>query len=308
MKRLFTLCFAMLSVFCMAASTSFSKLSGKSASIVITAHNLTESAVEGDPTLSAQTDKYRIVVYLYSSGDSYFGTYTGENCEVGLRDKQYNITELNVIQAEYKQEEDIKIFTATATDTDGNRYTITLDNDPGPLQYDDNSDFSYVFPSYEVEYEQVSPLTYGAYVTGDNEGMYVALELYLPVGKEELTAGTYQAAKYQGNQTFYPGAYSQLFGVVHSFAATWDAAHQKYDKIWYITSGTVTVDENGNIAVSGKNSYKKDINILMMAPAASAIQTLKSCGNSKTVKRLVDGKLIIEHNNKTYNAFGVEIK
>ena len=80
------------------------------------------------------------------------------------------------------------------------------------------------------------------------------------------------------------------------------------DKIWYIVSGTVTIDENGTITVSGKNSLDHNINVTLWKGTDTAINNAKDDVREKAVKRLVNGKLIIERNGKTFNILGTEIK
>lgn len=123
-------------------------------------------------------------------------------------------------------------------------------------------------------------------------------------------AGQYPADKKYGYQTFCSGYNDATFGPAPSYAAMLVEEDGKMcmDKIWYIVSGTVTIDENGTITVSGKNSLDHNINVTLWKGTDTAINNAKDDVREKAVKRLVNGKLIIERNGKTFNILGTEIK
>ena len=145
---------------------------------------------------------------------------------------------------------------------------------------------------------------------GTDGEFYVYLDITLPKGASELVAGQYPADKKYGYQTFCPGYNDATFGPAPSYAAMLVEEDGKMcmDKIWYIVSGTVTIDENGTITVSGKNSLDHNINVTLWKGTDTAINNAKDDVREKAVKRLVNGKLIIERNGKTFNILGTEIK
>ena len=278
--------------------------------INIVAHGLVEDVYFGYPYVWASDGVYEVYAFLVTDPSSSFGSYDSGNCMITLYDADNNAIALSNISATYSEEESgIKRFVATGTGDDLKTYSINVDNDSDPYDGDENVDYSHNFTSYEIDDSNLEK--YGSlFVKGKDGAFYVYLDITLPEGASELVAGQYQADKKYGYQTFYPGYNEATFGPAPSYAATLvDENNDVYlDKIWYIVSGTVTIDENGTITVSGKNSLDHKINVTLLKGTETAINNAKDDTKEKAVKRLVNRKLIIERNGKTFNILGTEIK
>lgn len=277
--------------------------------INVVAHNLAEDVYFGYPYVWASDGDYEVYAFLVTDPSSPFGSYDSENCMITLYDADNKAIELSNISATYSEEGGIKRFVATGTGDDLKTYNINVDNDSDPYNADEDADYSHNFTSYEIDDRNLEK--YGSlFVKGTDGEFYVYLDITLPKGASELVAGQYPADKKYGYQTFCPGYNDATFGPAPSYAAMLVEEDGKMcmDKIWYIVSGTVTIDENGTITVSGKNSLDHNINVTLWKGTDTAINNAKDDVREKAVKRHVNGKLIIERNGKTFNILGTEIK
>ena len=313
MKRFFIFLLGTMVALSMVASPIDLRTPSKASTddvINIVAHDLVEDVYFGYPYVWASDGVYEVYAFLVTDPSSSFGSYDSGNCMITLYDADNNAIALSNISATYSEEESgIKRFVATGTGDDLKTYSINVDNDSDPYDGDENVDYSHNFTSYEIDDSNLEK--YGSlFVKGKDGAFYVYLDITLPEGASELVAGQYQADKKYGYQTFYPGYNEATFGPAPSYAAMLvDENDDVYlDKIWYIVSGTVTIDENGTITVSGKNSLDHNINVTLLKGTETAINNAKDDTKEKAVKRLVNRKLIIERNGKTFNILGTEIK
>ena len=73
-----------------------------------------------------------------------------------------------------------------------------------------------------------------------------------------------------------------------------------------MVSGTVTVSDE-SVVIAAQNSKGKNINITINL-AATGLKEMVSEMNGKTEKAIHNGKLIIMHNGRLFNALGAEIR
>ena len=280
------------------------------ADVTVVAHNLTESVYSGYPYIWASDGVYEVYAFFVADPSSPFGSYNSENCMLTLYDSAGKAIDMSNFSATYSEEDGgIKRFVATGTGDDLKTYSINVDNDSNPYEADEDVDFSHNFTSYEIDDRNLEK--YGSlYVEGMDGDSYIYLDITLPEGATELVAGQYPADDKYGYQTFCPGHYDPTYGLVPSYAATLVEEDGKVyiDKVWYLVSGTVTIDENGTMTVAAKNSLGHNITVTLQKDTETAIDNAKVDANEKAVKRLVNGKLIIERNGKTFNILGTEIK
>ena len=338
MKKIFTLClgvFVALSMFAaprglqtnimmksarfngqvVKQSVEFKAPAANGQTITITSDNLVESSYNGYPVLYGDNGSYEIDVLLFVAEDATdaYGTYSSTNNDImmylyDLSNDEDEGTELTVITAVYSQtEEGLNHFVADAMAEDGTRYDIDMTGEPvSEYQYDEDADFNHVFPTYLIDDTYLAQ--YGSvYVIGEDAEYYLILDITLPQGATALVAGEYPIATEYAYQTAYSGYYSAEYGIVPSLAATLIEQNGKlyYDKIWYLVSGNVTVNADGSIVVAAVNSLEHTISATLQADA-SAVENVTA--EQMSVKRIVDGQLVIERNGVRYNAQGVELK
>ena len=78
-----------------------------------------------------------------------------------------------------------------------------------------------------------------------------------------------------------------------------------YDKVWWIVSGTVTVDTNGKITVNAVNSKEQSIQVTL-GGLKQGIENAVLSG--KTQKIILDGSMYIIRDNKMYNIQGARVR
>ncbi len=191
--------------------------------------------------------------------------------------------------------------------TDGNTYKFDLTFDPNeyvvdPYKYDEDQDFTATFSSYKVEEESDGEFS----ITAVSDGKAVVLTAFLPTGAtaEQAAGKTFPINDSGDEQTVAAGSYDETEGILPSFAALINTSYQPTN-VWYLVSGTVTVDANLNITVAAKNSKGRNINIQLNNPS-TGIQDVKTV--EKLVKYIQNGQIMINVNGAQYNVNGARVK
>ena len=175
-------------------------------------------------------------------------------------------------------------------------------------QYDEqNADFIYDFPTFEIDTTYLAQ--YGSvYVKATNASndASVILDITLAEGATELS-GVYPVANQYIPQSVYSGYYSSQYGLIPSFAGNMyeDGGTLYYNKLWFLTEGEVTVNENGSIDVEAVNSYGRIIRC-HLGEYPEGIENTDA--KAAAVKVVRDGKLIIIKNGVEFNAQGTIVK
>ncbi len=191
--------------------------------------------------------------------------------------------------------------------TDGNTYKFDLTFDPDeyvvdPYSYDENQDFTATFSSYTVEEESDGVFS----IMAISDGKGVEMTAFLPTGAtaEQAAGKTFPINDSGDEQTVAAGYYDGTEGVMPSYAALINASYQ-ITNVWYLVSGTATVDANLNITVAAKNSKGRNINIKLNYPS-TGIQDAKAV--EKLVKFIQNGQIMINVNGAQYNVNGARVK
>ncbi len=187
---------------------------------------------------------------------------------------------------------------------DGNTYRLNLSCAPDSYKYDEDANFTAAFDSYDVDAQYVA--TYGELdvKAQDDNGQYISLAFMVPTTATGLTAGSY-AISTSGSEGTVSAGYFEGGYVYPSFAATLTATGG-LDKIWYLVSGTVTVDANLNITIAAKNSLNRDITVTLSSGSTTGINNAKAA--ERFIKVIENGQLIINVNGVRYNVNGARVK
>ena len=176
------------------------------------------------------------------------------------------------------------------------------------LEYDvEDLDFIVDFDSYELD---ASTLANGySWLTAVNEKRQVIQMLMVfPSGKTELVAGTYPVEATGIFQSVYAGqGLNEQGNIIGSFACNIDNEGYVIDPFWYLVSGTVIVDVDGNIDVDAVNSYNRTIRC-HLRKASEAVEDVTAEKANGTIKHLRDGQVLILRGDKTYTLQGQEVK
>ncbi len=205
------------------------------------------------------------------------------------------------------EESEAVLVAGTLVGVDGNVYVITLavSTAANPYKYDEEeADFVYDFESYEVN--DTYAVSNGiVLVSSMTDTTAISLYIILPQGQTELTAGEYAVSATPAYGIVLAGSYDD--GLNPSFAATLIEYNSKlyYNEIWYLVSGTVTVDADLNITVDALNSNEKTIKATLKGPDTEAIDSVDAA--AKAIKALKNGQLIIEKNGVQYNVLGTRL-
>lgn len=277
---------------------------------------------------AADTDS-TIIVSLLGLGSSAVGEFTEDDFYsyysfvfIDSTGIFYSLTEANIT---ITQSDDKYIVTGTMkTANDDNpldqiifslNLTVTaLPNEGGEeeddtYKYDEDAALIRDFAIYTIDDTYLAQ--YGSvYVEAEDEyGYYIILDVTLPTGASELVAGTYTIDNSYGPQTVFSGYYnsSSQYSMTPSFAATLVEYQGDlyYDKVWWIVSGTVTVDTNGKITVNAVNSKEQSIQVTL-GGLKQGIENAVLSG--KTQKIILDGSMYIIRDNKMYNIQGARVR
>lgn len=179
----------------------------------------------------------------------------------------------------------------------------------GPFFYDESGDFSAEFETYEVNdlmVEDLGVLLAEAY--NEEDGAFVALQIFVPEGADQLTAGVYPIRADETPQTTL--ASRGLYGGYATYSiAGYANEHKQFERIWFIVSGNVTVSDEGAIVVEALNSNGGTVRC-QLNRRTEAIENVADDKEQHISGRKVirEGSLIIEQNGKIYNAQGILIK
>ncbi|MBR1878938.1 MAG: hypothetical protein IJ814_08070, partial [Paludibacteraceae bacterium] len=206
------------------------------------------------------------------------------------------------------EESEAALIAGTLVGADGNVYVITLATSTAvdPYKYDeDEADFVYDFESYTLN-DTYATSNGIVIVSGETDNTTITLYIILPQGQTELVAGEYAVSATPAYGTVIAGSYDD--GIKPSVAATLVeyGGQLYYSEIWYLVSGTVTVDADLNITVDALNSKEKAIKATLKGPDTEAIDAVDAAANA--VKALRDGQLIIEKNGQIFNVLGAQIR
>lgn len=200
---------------------------------------------------------------------------------------------------------DIVTLKGNLTGTDDVVYAFDLYYDPSqvdPYSYDEDEDFTATFSSYTVK--EVSDGEFSIMAISD--GKAVDMTAFLPTGAtpEQAAGKTFPIDDSGDEQTVAAGYYDGTEGVMSSYACLINTSYQ-ITNVWYLVSGTATVDANLNITVAAKNSKGRNINIQLNYPS-TGIQDVKTV--EKLIKYIQNGQIMINVNGAQYNVNGARVK
>ena len=174
-------------------------------------------------------------------------------------------------------------------------YDFALTEEEKYQNDEEEAEFNYNFDSYQLG--ALNEVIVGVMAQTDEAG--IALAIILPEGQTELTAGTYDISVTPMYGTVMAGQNTEM-GMSPSYAMTAD------QKLWFLVSGTVTVNEDGSIVVDALNSNGKAIKSRLDHQRGQGIDEVNAA--KKAVKYIENGQLIIEKAGVRYNAAGQVIR
>lgn len=232
---------------------------------------------------------------IYSNyGDSY--ALTGEQTLTFSDDLAYYTSEAGVYY--------LVVWGAGSTNitTPAVSYQFEVEEGSGS-PYDAEEDFNVDFADYEIDSEYAE--TYGVlYIEASNDDNdYISIELWLPEGATELTAGTYTVSAEEGEPATVTACYIDQY-IYGSFAGSLDAEGYINIPFWFFAEGEVTVQEDGVILVDVVNT--KGAAIKSQLGIGTAVDNINA--DAVAAKRLENATLIIEKNGVRYNVLGSVVK
>ena len=195
------------------------------------------------------------------------------------------------------------------TGTDDVVYAFDITYNPALVQYkyDEDDNFAATFESYEIndsEFEENHVILISA--TQDDQGAMIGMFLPATATEAVPVAGTYPINGTYQPQTVAAGYYDDSEGLIPSIAAVFDDSGYA-SNVWYLISGTVTVNENKTLTVVAKNSRGHNIALTLKGEdEPTSIANTKAANlKRKTIK---NGHLYINDNNVEYNVNGAIVK
>lgn len=266
-------------------------------------------------------DKSRYVSFA-AYADAVSGTYAKNNlvldysfiAELGADTSYYSLLTANLTVV-YNETDSTLTITGTVLAqneddaTDVPFYTINMrgkaidgGSSSSHLTYDaEDTDFIVDFASYDLDTDY---LQYGViYVDATNSAnQFVGLEVFVPNGATTLAAGVYPINNSQAPQTVSASTgVNSNNQLTYSLAGSTTADGYVAVPLWFMVSGTVTVNTNGSIVIDALNSYGRAIQCTL--GAWSAVDQISA--DASASKRIVNGMLLIERNGEVYNAQGI---
>ena len=189
---------------------------------------------------------------------------------------------------------------------DGNTYRLNLSCAPNPYKYDEDVNYAATFDSYEIDDTDFDD---SGFITtqASQDGKGVMIGMFLPATATEAVpvAGTYPINDTYQPQTVAAGYFDETEGLIPSIAAL--ISGTSATNIWYLVSGTVTVNEYKTLTVVAKNSKNRDITITLKGEDEPTSIANTKAANLKR-KAIKNGHLFINANNVEYNVNGARVK
>ena len=189
---------------------------------------------------------------------------------------------------------------------DGNTYRLDLSCAPNPYRYDEDVNYAATFDSYEIDDTDFDDSGVIA-IQASQDGKGVMIGMFLPATATEAVpvAGTYPINDTYQPQTVAAGYFDETEGLMPSIAAL--ISGTSATNIWYLVSGTVTVNEYKTLTVVAKNSKNRDITITLKGEDEPTSIANTKVANLKR-KAIKNGHLFINANNVEYNVNGAIVK
>ena len=189
---------------------------------------------------------------------------------------------------------------------DGNTYRLNLSCAPNPYRYDEDVNYAATFDSYEIDdtdFDSDGVIL----IQASQDGKGVMIGMFLPATATEAVpvAGTYPINDTYQPQTVAAGYFDETEGLIPSVAAL--VSGTSATNIWYLVSGTVTVNEYKTLRVVAKNSNNRDIAITLKGEDEPTSIANTKAANLKR-KAIKNGHLFINANNVEYNVNGAIVK
>ena len=131
-----------------------------------------------------------------------------------------------------------------------------------------------------------------------------ALIIFLPEGDTTLVAGTYVPSLNMTPMTVYIGS-CDGYSVSPSFFGKFNAQGYLTD-LWFPYQGTITVDEEGVIAVDVINTYDRTVKATLNPKKEQGVENTEV--TREINKRLENDMIVIEKNGVKYSVIGNVIR
>lgn len=274
-----------------------------------------QAIAEDESALLSITINATTIAGNYTMADNYGDGYTYV-MEINGTDTLYQIAkDLNltvIVQGEQAIITGTMLCQNYDDPTDVPEYTITMTCDivapSSCMEYDateEDGAYTESFGMADVTFDDEYLADYGVvYLDAENEdGAILMIEFYDANFNGQLTQGVYTITDTQEDMTVTPSVGVQGSSVYPSFAGYIDGEGYIVAPLWFMESGTVTVNADG-ITINAYNSCEQAINVQIGRGAG-----LKNINGEaeKATKAIRNGQLVIRVNGTEYNAQGAEL-
>lgn len=252
---------------------------------------------------------------LWSEAADFSGSYTDGDFDAFLSEQilMVNDVELSILQAEFTVAND---GTTVMVEGDfladnGIWYHIILSfpaadlNGSSALEYDtEDAPFSANFSDVTVTPRSSDGINY-ATIVGKNANQTIGVYCFYAAADPTnvIPVGTYTfASDYSVGTAYASEGLDEQGYVVGSYAGILDADGYITD-VWFMVDGTVTVTA-GKAVVNAVNSYNQTITATLTW-GAQAVENIAE--GAAAEKALVDGKIVIVKNGKSFNLMGTAL-
>lgn len=210
----------------------------------------------------------------------------------------------------YVPEESVNMYKASASDWKDFYFIEPLPEEliDTHLLYDaENADFNAVFNSYELDTRTLS-MGYSVLTAINNNQQIVELHIIFPQGATGLVEGTYAINATETYQSVYAGqGLNEDDEIVGSCAGNISNEGYLLVPFWYLVSGSMIVDNTGNINLNAVNSYGRTIHCYL-SNVQVAVENSVCDKIDGATKILRNSQIFLLRDGKTYTIQGQEVK
>lgn len=284
------------------ALVQYEKLEPKS-TVTIEADNLTFNGAGTAFVLDAANADYEVVLAVMSMDTA--GTYGVEDLVAAYSAIYSAAGQVSILDGEFTLAVDGKNMTLTGSllASDTIQYNLNITGYMGALRLDQDEDVTMSFNLDDAIMSGRGGVTTISIQNANQE--VVALQVVAQLDGEKLPEGEYLINDTKESNTVIASTGADLTTSMVSPSYVGLIEGTSLGKVWFLRSGKMTVDANGNMTINAKNSLDRDVVVTIVVSPTDLININAAVKATKVVR---NGRMMVIKDAKVYSVLGQQIQ
>lgn len=284
------------------ALVQYEKLEPKSV-VTIEADNLTFNGAGTAFVLDAANADYEVVLAVMSMDTA--GTYGVEDLVAAYSAIYSAAGQVSILDGEFTLAVDGKNMTLTGSllASDTIQYNLNITGYMGALRLDQDEDVTMSFNLDDAIMSGRGGVTTISIQNANQE--VVALQVVAQLDGEKLPEGEYLINDTKESNTVIASTGADLTTSMVSPSYVGLIEGTSLGKVWFLRSGKMTVDANGNMTINAKNSLDRDVVVTIVVSPTDLININAAVKATKVVR---NGRMMVIKDAKVYSVLGQQIQ